>query len=247
MTINYGEYQAKGAEKRKFLCRGFLLTSAIAWLFYRSFFAVLLFAPGACILLKWQERNKIKKRKWELNQQFKQGILSLSAALNAGYSIENAFKEAVGDLLLMYEEDADIIREFSWISSQISMNRPVEEALSDLAVRTEIEDIENFAEIFQTAKRTGGDIMKIIRQTGKNIEERFEIMREMDTMIAQKKLEANIMSVVPLGIIVYMWIASPGFLDILYGNLFGCIFMTVMLLIYAGAYCLMKKITNIHL
>lgn len=37
MTINYGEYQAKGAEKRKFLCRGFLLTSAIAWLFYRSF------------------------------------------------------------------------------------------------------------------------------------------------------------------------------------------------------------------
>ncbi|MBQ1393752.1 MAG: type II secretion system F family protein [Lachnospiraceae bacterium] len=247
MATNYGQYRARGTEKIKIMLMGFFITSTIAWLFYKSIFAILLFAPGAILFLRLQEKEKVKKRKWELNQQFKQGILSLSAALNAGYSIENAFREAIRDLSLMYEMDADIIQEFSWISNQISMNRPVEEALMDLAVRTEVEDIENFAEIFQTAKRTGGDIMKIIRKTGKNIEERLEIQREMETMITQKKLEATIMSIVPFGIILYMWIASPGFLDQLYHNIFGVVFMTIILLIYAGAYCMMRKITDIHL
>ncbi len=244
---DYRVYQAKGKEKRQILFIGFLLSSILAVLFYKSVIAVLVFSPFAWIYLKYREKELIKKRKWEFNQQFKQGIMGLSAALNAGYSIENAFLEARKDLALMYEEDTDIMQEFSWIAKQIAMNKTVEECLADLAVRTGIEDVENFAEIFQTAKRTGGDIMKIIQQTGKNIGERIEIQREMETVIAQKKMEANIMSVVPLGIILYMWVASPGFLDGLYHNVFGCILMSVVLVVYILSYLLMKKIVDIQL
>lgn len=244
---NYKEYHAKGNERRTLLLTGLLLSSTLAVLFYKSVVAVILFSPFAWVYLKYREKGLMKKRKWEFNQQFKQGIMALSAALNAGYSIENSFREATKDLALMYEEDADIMREFSQISKQISMNKTVEECLAELANRSGIEDVENFAEIFQTAKRTGGDIMKIIQQTGKNIGERIEIQREMETLIAQKKMEANIMSVVPLGIILYMWVASPGFLDSLYHNVFGCMLMTVVLVVYLLSYLLMRKIVDIQL
>lgn len=244
---DYKVYKAKGKERTKRLLTGFLISSALAVLFYKSVVAVLLFSPFAWIYLKYSEKGLMKKRKWEFNQQFKQGIMALSAALNAGYSIENAFLEATKDLALMYEEDADIMQEFSWITKQIAMNKTVEECLAELAGRTGIEDVENFSEIFQTAKRTGGDIIKIIQQTGKNIGERIEIQREMETVIAQKKMEANIMSIVPLGIILYMWVASPGFLDPLYHNVFGCILMTVVLVVYILSYLLMKKIVDIQL
>ena len=244
---DYKVYRAKGKERTKRLLTGFLISSALAVLFYKSVVAVLLFSPFAWIYLKYSEKGLMKKRKWEFNQQFKQGIMALSAALNAGYSIENAFLEATKDLSLMYEEDADIMQEFSWITKQIAMNKTVEECLAELAGRTGIEDVENFSEIFQTAKRTGGDIIKIIQQTGKNIGERIEIQREMETVIAQKKMEANIMSIVPLGIILYMWVASPGFLDPLYHNVFGCILMTVVLVVYILSYLLMKKIVDIQL
>lgn len=244
---NYKEYHAKGNERRKLLLTGLLLSSTLAVLFYKSVVAVVLFSPFAWVYLKYREKILMKKRKWEFNQQFKQGIMALSAALNAGYSIENSFHESTKDLALMYGEDADIMREFSQITKQISMNKTVEECLGELAERSGIEDVENFAEIFQTAKRTGGDIMKIIQQTGKNIGERIEIQREMETLIAQKKMEANIMSVVPLGIILYMWVASPGFLDRLYHNVFGCMLMTVVLIVYLLSYLLMKKIVDIQL
>lgn len=244
---NYKEYHAKGNERRKLLLTGLLLSSTLAVLFYKSVVAVVLFSPFAWVYLKYRKKILMKKRKWEFNQQFKQGIMALSAALNAGYSIENSFHEATKDLALMYGEDADIMREFSQITKQICMNKTVEECLGELAERSGIEDVENFAEIFQTAKRTGGDIMKIIQQTGKNIGERIEIQREMETLIAQKKMEANIMSVVPLGIILYMWVASPGFLDRLYHNVFGCMLMTVVLIVYLLSYLLMKKIVDIQL
>lgn len=244
---NYKVYKAKSKERRQLLLTGFLISSILALLFYKSVVAVVLFSPFAWFYLKYREKGLMKRRKWEFNQQFKQGIIALSAALNAGYSIENSFCEATKDLALMYEEDADIMQEFFWITKQIAMNRTVEECLAELAGRSGIEDVENFAEIFQTAKRTGGDIIKIIQQTGKNIGERIEIQREMETLIAQKKMEANIMSVVPLGMILYMWVASPGFLDVLYHNAFGAILMTVILVVYILSYLLMKRIVDIQL
>ena len=144
-------------------------------------------------------------------------------------------------------EEADIIQEFLWINQQLYLNETVENVLIDLARRTRVEDVENFAEIFQTAKRTGGDLMKIIQQTGKNIGERIEIQREMETLVAAKKMEANVMTVVPLGIILYMWITSPGFLDCLYHNLLGIVLMTAILLVYLVAYFITRKITDIQL
>ena len=247
MTTDYTSYRAQGAEKVKLLLKGWGLLTVLAVLFYKSIIAVLLFSPGALLLLKYQEKKLAKERQWQFTQQFRQGILGLSAALHAGYSVENAFGEAVKDLKLMYEEDTDIVREFSYITRQLSMNQTVEQALEELAERTGIEEVQNFSEVFRTAKRTGGDLMKIIQQTGKQIGDKIEVKREMQVAIAQKQYEANIMAIVPLGIILYMWVASPGFLDCLYHNLFGWIFMSVLLVCYGGAYMLMQKITDIEM
>ena len=244
---DYTSYQAEGAEKVKILLQGFVLVTVIAVLFYKSVIAVLLFSPGAWLYLKYQQKKLAKERKWQFVQQFRQGILGLSAALHAGYSVENAFEEALKDLKLMYEKDTDIVQEFGYITRQLSMNQTVENLLEELAERTGIEEVQNFAEVFHTAKRTGGDLMKIIHQTGKQIGDKIEVKREMQVAIAQKQYEANIMAMVPLGIILYLWVASPGFLDCLYHNLFGCLFMTVLLACYGGAYMLMKKITDIEM
>ena len=245
--MDYSVYHAKGKEKAGILLKGFLLSSVVAILFYKSIIAVVLFSPFSVLFLKWQEKKLCKARKWWFNQDFKQGIVALNAALNAGYSIENAFKEACKDLALLYDKEADIMIEFSNISKQISLNKNIEELLEDLAFRTGIEDIETFCEIFKTAKRTGGNLMKIISHTANNIGDRIEIQREMETLIAQKKLEANIMSVVPLGIVVYLWISSPGFMDVMYHNPFGWGVMSAVLVAYLIGYLWMQKIMNIEL
>lgn len=198
------------------------------------------------IYLKNNKKTLIKARKWELNLQFRDGIASISSALNAGISIENAFYEAVKDLKLMYEEDAYIVNEFGYIVSQLHMNKTVEETLHSFAVRSGVDDINNFAEVFITAKRTGGDIIKIIRASSKTIGDKIEVKREILTLITAKKFESKIMNLIPFGIILYMWIFSPGFLDPLYQNFIGTLVMTVALLLYYIAIRLSEKIINIE-
>ncbi len=152
----------------------------------------------------------------------------------------------MADLKLIYSPDARIVLEFEGIVHQLNTNRTVEATLKDLAIRSDLEDIANFAEVFVTAKRTGGDIIKIIRTSGNAISGKIEVKREIITLIAGKKFEANIMSLIPLFIILYLRLFSGGFLTPLYHNLFGVLFMTAVLILYFGVFRLTRKIINIE-
>ena len=65
--------------------------------------------------------------------QFREAIRSLSAALNVGYSVENAMREAFRDLQLLYEKEDYIIREFRYMLRQLEMNLPVENVWKEFA------------------------------------------------------------------------------------------------------------------
>jgi tight adherence protein B len=244
--MNYQEYRYTKKEFITYLSYGLILSSLLAYLFYQSIIAVILFSPFSIVYMKQKRFQLIEKRKWQLNLEFREGILCLSAALNAGYSIENAFVEAIKDLRMMFSDHSYIIPEFEYITQQIKMNVTVEEALKELALRSDVEDISNFSEVFSTAKRTGGDIIKIIRVTGRNIGDKIEIKREIQTLITAKKLEARVMNIIPFGMIVYLWVSSPGFLDPLYHNFIGIMIMSFALLLYYFAYRLSEKIINIQ-
>ena len=217
----------------------------IAYLFYKSIVVMMFFSVGALIVVHIQIEARAKRRKWQLTLQFKDGIISLSNALTAGYSIENAFGEAVKDLCFLYEDSAEIVKEFQQISQQIKLNRNIEELLLEFGNRTKIEDVINFAEIVTTAKRTGGDLIKIMKTTSNNISEKIEVQREIATLVAAKKLEGNIMSVIPLGIIIYLNISMPGFLDPMYQGVIGRGVMSIALISYLMALLLLNKIVSI--
>ena len=57
-------------------------------------------------------------------------------------------------------------------------------------------------------------------------------------LLAAKKAEQMVMSLMPAGIIIYLKLTSPGFLSVLYGNPFGIAAMTVCLGIYGFSYWL---------
>ncbi len=246
MIEDYRYYRFTRTENIRCFLQGILFISALGYLFYHTVFAVLLLSPLVMVFRRKKREQRMEERKWKINQEFKDGIISLSAALSSGYSAENAFEEAWKDLKLLYKEDALIMREFSYIINQIRMNITVEKALNEFAERTGVEDILNFAEIFSTAKRSGGDLIKVIRSTANAISDKVEVKREIITMVTAKKYEADIMKIIPLGIIFYLQFFSPGFLDPLYHNILGKMVMSILLIAYLCAYYLADKIVAIE-
>lgn len=195
-----------------------------------------------------QTRNRLLlSRKWTLNLQFADALRAISTSLEAGYSAENAISEAYHDLSLIYSEQDMIMKELAIIIARIKNNQSVEDAFTMLARRSGIEDIANFAEVFATAKRTGGNIIAVIRITSEVIRTRIELSRELKTAIAAKKYESDIMKIVPCGILVYLRIFSGEMLAPLYGNVMGAVFMSVMLALYILFCRIADKIVEVRL
>lgn len=192
------------------------------------------------------EQECIRLKKQEFETQFKEMIQTLSSALNTGYSIENGIRESQKELELLYPEDTPIRRELLLMVRQLRMQVPVEQVVEDLAKRVQLEDVENFAAVFVTAKRSGGNLMEIIRNTTRQIGDKIDVHREIQTILAAKRYEFKVMSVIPYMLIAYMRLSFPEFMTCLYGNLIGIGVMTVCLMIYIGAYYLGVKLIEIE-
>lgn len=178
--------------------------------------------------------------------QFGEMLQMASAALKAGYAMENAFVQAWQEYVRLYGERTIMAQEFCNINHEVQLNVPLEQLMEDLAWRSGIEEIGSFAQVFGFAKRSGGDMMKIFQNTVEKIRQKAEVEREIETVVAAKKTEQRIMDLVPFGILLYVGAASPEFLEPLYGNLPGAFVMTLCLLGYAGAFLLSEKILDIQ-
>lgn len=246
LAIDYSHYHFTAGEWGLVLLEGMLLLGLIGYCFYDSFWVCICLSPGLVFFFKYMEKKMGEKQRQTLRLQFKDAVIAVSVNQKAGYSVENAFKEAYSDMKMLYGENSLICRELLYLIRGISNNITIEKLLLYLGDRSEISDIREFGEIFAIAKRSGGNLSQVIEMTATTIEEKIDVEQEIKVMISAKQMEANIMSVIPFMIILYMDATSDGFFDVLYHNALGVIIMTVCLSVYIISFLLMQKIINIH-
>ena len=218
----------------------------IAMLFYSDLRMSVFLIPIGVIwyrnLLRELEQKKIR----QFEQQFQNALQSLQAQLKVGYSMENGIKEVQRELKLLYSEKAVIVREFTYMTRQLNLNITAEQVWTEFAERVGLLQVDGFVTVFVQAKRSGGDSISIIRNAVNHMRERAEIQREIETIIAAKKLEFRIMTLIPFGIIAYMRVSFPEFMNVLYGNLLGKCFMSICLIVYLVAWKLGQNIVEIE-
>lgn len=243
---DYNKYSFRIGEWFFYLAQGILIVAALAYFFYQSFLAFWLLIPLVVLFMKKKAEELAKKAQRELNLQFKDMILSVSANQKAGYSVENAVRESYKDMELLYGRESMICKEILHIVRGLDNNIPLEKLLYGLGVRSHQMDMMQFADVFLIAKRNGGNMTDILRKTAETIEQKIDTDREIQVMLSAKKLEQKIMNGVPLFIIFYISSTSRGFFDVLYHNPAGILVMTICLCVYALAFCLSRRIVEIE-
>lgn len=244
--IEYSKYYFKRRELLLYLAEGMGIICFLSYIFYRSIWGMVILLPFLYFYLRERRIRLCEKRKRELSLHFKEAMQVVASSLQAGYSVENAFIEIYHDSQLLFSEDSFIVKELKDIAVGIENNIVLEKLLFDLAERSEIEDIQSFCEIFQIAKRSGGDLKSIILLTVHKISEKIEVDREIQTILSAKQYEQTIMNIVPFLIILYIDITSLGYFQPLYHNAVGMIIMSICLAAYCIAYRLAQKIIRIE-
>lgn len=244
--IHYNSYKFSKKETLKYGVIGGSYFFLMGLIFFGSIIGGILALSGIALFFKEQKTSAIKKRKIRLREEFKEAMYTLSSSLGAGRSAEQAFIQTLRDLKVIYEVDSDIIREFSIIVHKLHMNEPIESILLNLSERADIEEIHNFTSVFIMAKRSGGDMIRIIKETTQMIHEKIEIQKEIDLLVVQKQFEQKILSYIIPGMIVFFQLAAPVFLKPLYTTFEGRLVMFIALAMYLISAKIGKSIVTIE-
>lgn len=242
---NYELYEFKSGEKILCVSICSFVVLFLGYFFYRSVLAGIFLSPIGILFYRQLAGQKKEKQKADLSAQFKECILCAAANLRAGYSAENAFCQSYGDMIMLFGDNCLIGKELMWIKQGLQNNMNLEDLLEDFGERSGLEEIREFAGVFAIAKRGGGNLPAVISDTAVILSDKLEMQKEIRVLISGRQLEQKIMSVIPFGIVLYVEITTPGYFDILYGNLSGITVMSICLGIYVIAYVLAHQMIQI--
>ena len=238
---DYRNYKLSAAQYFRFLLEGALIGAGAGWRWDAAVPGLSAAAAFCVFYCHCRRRQLATERIRLLNLHFKDFLCSIHTSMAAGYSLENAVRAAAADMQKLYGPKDIISQEAAWMVRQMELQRPVEKLFADLGERSGDEDIRMFGEILLIAKRTGGNMENILNATRRNLCGRIDTREEIETVIASRKLEQNIMSIMPAGVLFYLKISFGDFLDSLYGNAAGAAVMTVCLLLYLAAFALGRR------
>ena len=242
---NYVQVKPEWKTELQLGAEGLTIVCLFAYFFYRSYVAFVILLPGIWFYRKEKSKRFMKKRKAILEQQFKESLISVQTNLQSGYSVENAFGESYQYIVDLYGKKSDMAEELMWIKKGLNNGDTLEHLLLDLGRRCPQSALEDFANIYSIACKSGGGWSEVILRIAAEINQKMEIQQEIELLIHGKKMESRIMCMIPFFILFYMNMTSKGYFDVLYHNLAGILIMTVCLGIYIFAIFMSEKITEI--
>ncbi len=246
--VDYNEYTIPLRMKIVYALVAAVAVFAVSYLFYRSIVISLVISPSGIFYLKHKRKQIILKRKIELNLQFKDLLISLSSSLSAGKPLEKSFIGALSDLYVLYpSNDAHIIRETKIIINKLSLNVSIEDAISDFADRSDIDDIKNFSDVIIICKRTGGNLVEAIKNSSRILSEKIEMAQEIETLLTSRKFEQKILNIMPIAMIFILSTTASEYIKPVFVTATGRIAVTVCLILLIVAYLISNKIMNIKL
>ena len=245
MIKDYRIYTFSWKERLVCWIEGMVLNGTVSILFFDSFLAMI---PGVVLVFFYHQEKKrrlMRRRIHHLRKEFQCFLNEMIAALQTGRSIENAFLEAIKDTEKYLEQETIFVMEMKKIGGSMSVGEPLEKLLLDFSTRSHLEEMEYFAEVFLIGKHSGGNLIGIMKNTIRMLQERMDVEEELYTILTEKQVEFYLMSIIPLVILLYLRIGANQLLQSLYGNITGICMMSLCLLIYGGCYLYGKRILEI--
>lgn len=218
-----------------------------AYIFFNSAIGILLLLPLLIPKFKNLKAQKISQRKQQMLREWKEVLGCIMVSLETGYSLENSFIEARLELeQLVGDKESCVLEELRLLERRLSTSISLEDAFNDFAERSGIEEIENLAQIITLGKRSGGNLIHMIRKMHVSLTNKWDVEEEIATLVSGKKMEQKIMSYMPIGILFYMRVTNASYIQALYHNALGVVVSIISVTVMQWANLYSAKLIRIE-
>jgi len=206
-----------------------LASVSTVWLVLAILAAFAAFGLGA----RERRRRRIESQALDAMQLFASG-------LRAGYSVPQAI------VLVSRHISEPTAAEFGLAAQELSVGVPLADAMTRLAKRTANADYELVSIIVRVQHEVGGNLALILDSVGHTLRERFELRRQVDAVTAQQRLSSLVLSVLPFGLLMFLFVMDRSFVDPLFTNPLGRLMLALAAVMVFIGWSIMRSIGQVE-
>ncbi|NCC34733.1 MAG: secretion system protein [Chloroflexia bacterium] len=182
---------------------------------------------------------RMKRRLKAFNDRLGDTITMMANALRGGYSFLQTLD------MVSKEAPYPVNDEFHRVVQEVGLGRSTEEALTNLQRRVPSEDLDLLITAVNIQMEVGGNLAQILDTIGHTIRERVRIKGEINTLTAQGRISAWVITGLPVGLAIFISTVNPEYMAPIFT--FGlppenwcCLPVTSMVMIVIGFFAIMK-------
>ncbi len=179
-----------------------------------------------------------KRRLRSFDTQLVDGLALMANSVKSGLNLLQIIQ------LVVQEMPDPISQEFQLVLNQHHLGVSLDEALAKMLERVPTEDLAMAINAILILRETGGDLSETFAVISNTIRERRKIEGKIKAITAQGVTQSVILFLLPFGIALLIHLTNPEYLQPLFSNTWGYLFITLMLgLQLVGGIWLKKLVT----
>lgn len=187
------------------------------------------------VYMRWQKKRKTAK----FEKQMPEAMEILARSLRAGHTLQATLE------LVAQEIPAPLGKEMRITYEEQKLGLSVTQALRRMGDRVASQDLRYFVTAVLIQNETGGNLAEILENIGNLIRERMKLKGKIQSLTAEGRFSALILTVLPLLAWVFLYFVNRNYALVLLVNPYGKMLTTVVILNIALGALVMKKMVAI--
>jgi len=228
------------AEAMLFYAAGVTMVGIVALVGAPSFVVGLVFAGLAAAIPIVALRQMRRQRLKAFEAQLPDTLNLLAGSLRAGYSFLQGLEAVVK------ETSEPMARELRRVLAEARLGRPLEDALGDVAVRMDSRDFDWSVLAIRIQREVGGNLAELLQTVAETMTQRSRLRGEVKALTAEGRISGIIMGLLPVGLGLFMFTASPDYINDLFSSVAGWAMVIGSAVMAAAGFAWIQKIIKIE-
>ena len=186
------------------------------------------------VILNIRKSNREK----EFSEQLPDTLTLMAGSLSAGFSLPQAVDSVVKEGL------EPISGEMQKAIVEARLGVPIEEALENIAIRTQNKDFAWVVMAIRIQRQVGGNLSEILRIVAETLRERAYLRRQIRTLSAEGRISAVIIAAMPFVMLLYLLFVRPEYITLLFTETLGLVMVFGALILQLIGWFWMRKLVT---
>lgn len=157
----------------------------------------------------WFIEMKRQQRIQKFEAQFPDALESLARMMRAGHPLSSAFE------VLGTEVPAPLGTEFRRMAEERRLGSPLDQVMDNFISRVKVDEVRLFVAATLLQSRAGGRLTEVLERLAETLRENAALRGEIRALSAQGKATGTVLTLLPLGIAIMLYLTATEFISVL--------------------------------